>query len=298
MYTSIAPKYFPYILLVIGTKEMRSSDMEFFTIFLSSLLGLITPAGMVIEQTATSSIRSQFAKIGELQVRIDNLPTHKLLEGKINRVRIAGRSLKLKHRDIDITALDLETDAIELDIHSHFQKRPKLKKALQIGLRLVLSENDINKFLQSPEFLALLGKLNIVSVDAENMGSRPVYHFHQPRVRFLTNKRINLQVEIREEEKDKGLQLTVETGVNAIAGRQFQLVNPVIKVNQEAVPTRLINDIVSNLNRRFDLANLEKTGLMMRILQLNIKDDTLEIASFLRVEPSSKILESVRLSAR
>jgi hypothetical protein len=269
--------------------------MEFLTIFLSSLLGLIIPVGIVIDQTVTNGIRSQFAKTGELQVRIDNLPTHQLLQGRINRVRIAGRSLQLKRRDIRIAALELETDAIELDIHSYGKKRPKFKQPLQVGLRLVLSETDINKLLQSPEFLALLSKLNIVSINAENMGSHPVYHFRNLQVKFLANQRLNLQVEIREEGKNQGLQLRVETGVNVIAGRQFQLVNPVIKVNQEAVPRQLIDAIVSNLNRRFDLANLETNGLTMRIVQLNIKENTLEAASFLRIEPSSKILEAVRL---
>jgi chaperone required for assembly of F1-ATPase len=160
---------------------------------------------------------------------------------------------------------------------------------------LVLSEDDINKFLQSPEFLELLSKLNIVSVDAENMGSHPVYHFRNVRVKFVTNQRINLQVEIREAGKNQGLKLIIETGVNAIAGRQFQLVNPVIKVNQEAVPTQLINAIVKNLNQRFDLTNLETNGLVVRILQLNIKNNNLEIASFFRIEPSSKVLEAVKL---
>jgi hypothetical protein len=269
--------------------------MEFFTILLSSFLGLIIPVGIVIDQTVTNNIRSQFAKTGELQVRIDNLPTHQLIQGKINRVRIAGRSLQLKHRDIRIAALELETDAIELDIHRYGQKRAKFKQPVQVGLRLVLNETDINKLLQSPEFLALLSKLNIVSINAENTGSRPIYHLHNLQVKFLTGKRLNLQVEIREVGKTQGLHLIVETGVNVIAGRQFQLINPLIKVNEEAVPSKLIDAIVSNLNRRFDLANLETNGLIVRILQLNIKENTLEVASFFRIEPSSKILEAVRL---
>jgi LmeA-like phospholipid-binding len=269
--------------------------MEFLTILLSGLLGLIIPVGIVIDQTVTNRIRSQFAKAEELQVRIDNLPTHQLVQGKINRVRIAGRSLQLKRRDIRIAALELETDAIELDIHSSGKKRAKFKQPLQVGLRLVLNETDINKLLQSPEFLALLSKLNIVSINAENMGSRPMYHLYNLQVKFLTNQRLSIKVEIREVGKKQGLHLVVETGINVIAGRQFQLVNPLIKVNQEAVPIQLIDAIVSNLNRRFDLANLETNGLILRILQLNIKENTLEVASFFRIEPSSKILEAIRL---
>lgn len=64
--------------------------MEFFTILLSGLLGLVSPAGLVIDRTAESFIRSRF-EVEQLQVRVDNAPSHQLLQGKVERVLIAGR---------------------------------------------------------------------------------------------------------------------------------------------------------------------------------------------------------------
>lgn len=92
--------------------------MEFFTLLVSGLLGLVTPVGLVVDRTAENAIRSQLAQVEQLQVRVDNAPTHQLLQGKVERVRVAGRSLQLKWQEVRIAALELETDVIELEPRS------------------------------------------------------------------------------------------------------------------------------------------------------------------------------------
>ena len=74
--------------------------MEFLTILLSSLLGLVSPTGLVTEKVANNVVRSQFSKVEQLQIRIDNPPSHQLLQGKVQRIRMAGRGLQLKQLDI------------------------------------------------------------------------------------------------------------------------------------------------------------------------------------------------------
>jgi hypothetical protein len=86
----------------------------------SSLLALVSPVGLVVDQIALNAIRSQFEKVDQLQVRIDNAPSYQLLQGKVERVRIAGRGLQLKQ--IRIAAIELETDPINLDPRSLGQK--------------------------------------------------------------------------------------------------------------------------------------------------------------------------------
>ncbi|TWH51058.1 DUF2993 domain-containing protein [Dulcicalothrix desertica] len=265
--------------------------MELLTILLSGLLGLITPVGLVVDRTAEKAIRSQFTS-GQLQVRVDNAPTHQLLQGKLNRVRIAGRSLQLRRQDIRIAALELETDAIKFNLQSR-GKRPFLKQPLQAGFRVVLTEADVNKLLQSETFSSRISKLNIASMGSVNTVSNPIYRIVNPRVKFLANQRVNLQVEILEEGNNQPLLVTVETGITVVAGK-IQLTNPVAKANLEQVPARFLNVIVNNLNQRLNLRNLEADGLIMRILKFNMNASELEIGAFVRIEPSSKWL-NVRL---
>jgi len=118
--------------------------VEFLTILLSGLLGLVSPAGSVIDRTAENAIRSQFEKVEQLQVRVDNAPVTSYCKAS-GGVRIAGRSLQLKRQDLNIAALELETDPIDLDPRSLGQRQPKLKRPFQVGVRLVLTRNISTK---------------------------------------------------------------------------------------------------------------------------------------------------------
>jgi hypothetical protein len=262
--------------------------MEFLTILLSTLLGLIAPVGVVIDRVAESAIRSQFAKVGQLQVRVDNSPSYQVLKGKVKRVRIAGRSLQLKRQDVQIALFEMETDAIELDVSSLQHRHTKLRRPLQAGVHLVLNQEDVNKLLQSPQFLNRLQKLRIGSVVSPNTTS-PGYNLLNPQVTFLNNNRLLIQVELQEG-KSKPLLIRVNTGLSIVSGRYISLLNPAVVVNGQQVPTQFVNVVLNNLNKQLDLGNLEGDGLQVRILKLEMEPKRLEIAAFLRIDPSSRTL--------
>ncbi|BAZ08061.1 LmeA family phospholipid-binding protein [Calothrix sp. NIES-3974] len=268
--------------------------MELLTIILSGILGLITPAGLIIDRTAENTIKKQFEQVEELKVRVDNAPTHQLIQGKIERIRVAGRGLKIKGRDIRIAALEVETDAVQIDPNSLLRRRPQIQKPLQTGLRIVLQEKDVNKLLQSPEFLSQLRKLNIVDVNLENEQTGTIFTLVNPRIRFLANNRVNLRIELRNQDNTDRVEVEVESGIKITKGRQLQLIAPVGNVEGEKIPPRLLNQIVENLNQRFDLRKLEDDGLQMRILQLDIKPGQIEVASFVRILPTSKFFQTLR----
>ncbi|MBW4609332.1 MAG: DUF2993 domain-containing protein [Hassallia sp. WJT32-NPBG1] len=259
--------------------------MEFLTILLSGLLGLVSPVGVAVERTAENAIRSQFASCGELQVRVDNAPSYQLLQGKVERVRIAGRSLQLKKQNIRIAVLELESDRIEIKPRS-LTRKPQLKKPLQAGMRLVLTEEDINQALLSPQLRARLQKLNINLKYFANTRVNTVYNLAKPEVQFLPNNRLKIQVELHEKGKSKPLLIKAESGVSIVSGRQIQLVNLVAEVDKVEAPPKLINVILNNINKRLDLRNLEGGGLQARILKLKIRQGKVEMAAFLRIDPS------------
>ena len=268
--------------------------MEFLTILLSGLLGLVSPAGLVIDRIALDAIRSQFKKVQELQVRVDNVPSYQLLQGKVERVRIAGRGLQLKRQDIRIAALELETDPIVFKLRSFRQKKPKLERPFQAGMRLVLTEQDINQALKSPKLAARLRNLRISKLPRPAGGSQR-YDLVNPRVEFLEANRLRFQVELTQGDV-KPLAITVESGLGVVAGRQIQLVEPVISANGQAVPNQLVSAIATNISKLLNLSNLELYGLRARLIKLKVSQDKLEIAAFLRVEPSFRVLENRRSS--
>jgi LmeA-like phospholipid-binding len=274
--------------------------MEIFTYFLSSVLALLATAGIFVDQIARNVIRSQFDKVEQLQVRVDNVPTYQLIQGKVERVRIAGRGLWLT-KEARIAALELETDPLNVNINrlrgaARRSPTAALRQPLQAGLRLVLTPEDINQALQSPRGIALLEKLLTPVVgNFVNQSSQQRYEVVNPRVTFLENNRLRFQVELRQQggtptgqTGSDRVPISIETGLGLVGGRQFQLIAPAISIGDSEIPSLFLGPLVDNLSKQFDLAQLETSGITARLLQLKIDPKQMEIAAFVRVVPSTE----------
>lgn len=263
--------------------------MELLTILLAGLLSLLAPVGVIVDRIAQNTIRSQFKRVGQLQVRIDNVPSHQLLQGKIERVRIAGRSLQLKQQDVHITALEVETDAIDIATSSG---ELKLQQPLQAGVRIVLTQQDANQAIEQ----AIAAQLFNINVGTRNQRTEPAQRltFVNPRIEFLGNNRARFQVEVAQGE-DSPLAITVESGLSVKAGRQIQFIAPVAFVNGEKVPDQIFSEIATNFSQQLDLSTWERYGVQARILQLEMTPQKLEIATFVRVEPSFKLPKTLTM---
>ncbi|HEY9848168.1 MAG TPA: DUF2993 domain-containing protein [Leptolyngbyaceae cyanobacterium] len=280
--------------------------MELFVILLSGLLGGLSPVGFIVDRVAQNAIRSRFEKVEQLQVRVDNAPSHQLIRGKVERVRIASRGLWVTPT-LRIAALELETDPLAVDIQSlrqrgqaastEGQRLPTntLREPLQAGLRLVLTEQDINKLLESPAVTARLRTIG--SRFLGNMGGQQsqAYEFVNPKVEFLANDRLRFQVSLQQtgepapgESNDKQLTLNLESGVGIVSGHQIQLISPQASINNEPVPEFLLSPLAQTLSEQLDLRKLQDNGITARLLKLDINQQQMEIAAFVKLQPPVK----------
>ena len=67
--------------------------MDLVASVLTVLLGVGGTAGIVIDKTVTDLVRGNLAKAEQLEVRVDNVPNYQVLQGKVDRARLAGRGL-------------------------------------------------------------------------------------------------------------------------------------------------------------------------------------------------------------
>lgn len=261
--------------------------MELLTILLSALLGLLSPVGIVTDKIIEGNLRSRLSKVEQLQVRVDNTPNYQLLQGKVDRVRIAGRGLWLTS-NIRIGALEVETDPVSLDLQRlrHSGRKSamaSLRQPLKAGLHIVLTEKDLNQTLQSPAVAARLRRLG-----SRFFGGSPEnYEVINPRADFLGNNRLNFQVELREKGKEQQT-LALESGFGITAGHKFQLIEPAVSINGKALPPLLVAGFSSSLGDRLDLRTLEEKGITARVLQFKIDNSELEVAAFVQVDPSKQ----------
>lgn len=260
--------------------------MEFFSILLSGLLVFLSPAGLVIDKVVEGAVRSRFDKIEQLQVRVDNTPNYQALQGKVDGVRIAGRGLWLTP-DFRIGLLELETDPINLDLprlrqSSQSSPRSYLRQPLQAGVHLEITESDINQALLSPAVQAKLQELGRRLLS----GSDRSYQFNNLQVEFLENNRLRFQAQLREGNAQP-LVIMVESGVGVASGHSLEFTRPVVSVDGKPAPDQLVQGLAQGVSNRLDIRTLEKLGITARLLQLDINTDRLQVAAFVRVEPSN-----------
>lgn len=266
--------------------------MELLTILLSGLLTLVSPAGLVIDKVIESNLRSRLNKVEQLQVRVDNAPSYQLVQGKVERVRIAGRGLWLTP-DIRVGALEIETDPLDVDLQRlrrGGQKSAKeaLRQPVQAGVRLVLTEEDVNKALQSPSIAQRLRRVG----SSLSGGSSQPYELVNPRIDFLGNDRIRFQAELVQNNAEP-LALIVESGLSFAAGHSLKLIEPVATINGRALSPFLVAGFTEGISRRFDLRTLEEAGITARVLQLKVDTRELEVAAFARVDTSNQASASM-----
>lgn len=252
--------------------------MEFLTIFLSALLAIVSPVGLITDSLVENALRSRLDKVEQLQVRIDNAPNYQLVQGKVERVRFAGRGLWLTP-EIRIDALDLETDPINVNVQRLRQSpRDALQQPLQAGVRLVLTESDINQALQSPAVAERLQQ-----VGSRLLGGSPErYQFFNPRVEFLGSNRLRIQVDVQD--RNETLAIIAESGLTLVAGQRLQLINPVVSVNGSPLPPPLVAGLAQGVSDRINLRSLAEAGIIARLLQLDITLGELALAAFVRVD--------------
>lgn len=259
--------------------------MEFLTILLSSLLALVSPVGLVVDKVIANNLRSRLSKAEQLEVRVDNAPSYQLAQGKVERVRVAGRGLWVTP-DMRIGALEVETDPINVNLQrltGKGQKSPKdsLEQPAQAGVRLILTEDDINKALRSPTLTEQWRRLGIIL----SGGASQPYQLIDPRVDFLDNNRLRFQVELQREGVKK-IAFLVESGLGFSAGHTIQLIEPIIAIDGRSLSPRVVSGFAEGISRRFNLRSLEQGGITARVLQLKIDNRELELAAFVRVDSS------------
>ncbi len=267
--------------------------MEFLTIFLSSLLAAVSPTGLVLDTVVENQISSRLAEVEQLEVRIDNAPSYQILQGKVEKVRFAGRGLYVTP-ELRINALELETDPISLDIQgirqgNLSQLRQSLRQPLQGGLRLELSQADLNQALQSPAIKARMQAVIVRLLSSFTGSSSEDYELINPRIDFLGNNKFRLQMELRRNNPDDSgnsqLNLSVESQLSVSQGYKIELVEPTVTLNDNPIPSFLLQGFTAGLNNRLNLQELEQAGILARVLQLEIDEEVMNLAAFVRLEP-------------
>ncbi len=279
--------------------------MEILAIVLSGLLSLASSGGIILDTLAKRQIGSQIISVEQQAVRIDNSPNYQLVQGKVDRVRIASRGVKIEP-GLRIAVLDLEADAIILksqpNLNSINELRKSLAKPASGAVKLIITEADLDRALQSAEILARLEKILNQSLVRRAGATNIPYQLSDLRVELDSGNRWKLRfklsrprpsVNIKPDDisgtstvknRSRELDFALESTVEVRNGKTLHLIDPQGTVNNRPMSQRLLNGFAVGISDRLDLNSLESDGILARILQLEINQDRLELVGFVRVE--------------
>ncbi|MGJ3252908.1 MAG: LmeA family phospholipid-binding protein [Elainellaceae cyanobacterium] len=256
--------------------------MEIITILLSSLIGILSPVGVVTDTLTEATIRDRLDSAEELTVRIDNAPSYHLLQGNVDRVRIAAQGV-FPVADIRIDTVEIETDAIDVDIEQLQDGNIVLDRPLSAGIRVVIRKDDINRALRSPRLTDTLQDLNLDLTGTSS--STQQSDLVSAEVEFLDPRRIQLDAIFQDPETGDRISIAIESGIAIERGSQLQFINPVVTADGEAVPSELIQPLTEGISQFVNLRNLELIGITARVLRLEISEDAIEVAALVHIRP-------------
>jgi len=235
---------------------------------------------------AEDAIRSRLAGAESLDVRIDNGPSYQLLQGKVSKVRVAGRGI-VPIEGLRIEVADLETDPIDLAFGPLRRGKVVLDKAFQGAAHLVLTEDDVNAFLLSSFVQERLSQFTIGGLSPAQARERDRYKIADPAVDFLGSGRVQLTVTLEDLVVPEGsLLIEVEVGLGVEEGDRLNLIEPTVVVNGQPAPARLINTLLGDLSEQLSLQQFEEQGLTARVLNFEVQPDAVDLAMWVRVDPS------------
>jgi LmeA-like phospholipid-binding len=280
--------------------------MEILTIVLAGLLGIGSSGGIVLDKIAQGKIRSQVISVEQQAVRIDNQPNYRAAEGKLARVRIASRGVRIKP-GIRIASVDLETDPLavklaKLKLSNIDHLRESLTAPAAGAVKVVLTEKDLNQALQSNEIQAQLqNTLNRLIVS--RAGSTNIsYQLADIQLKLRPKNRLQVSFELSRPTKNLNLEsnatpgtyqtknpsrelaISLELTLKVINGKKVRILNPQGTVNGRPMSSRLLNGFATGISDRLNLNTLSADGILARILQLEINEDNLQLISFVRLE--------------
>ncbi|MFN7714343.1 MAG: DUF2993 domain-containing protein [Pseudanabaenaceae cyanobacterium] len=266
--------------------------MDLVASVLTVLLGVGGTAGIVIDKTVTDLVRGNLAKAEQLEVRVDNVPNYQVLQGKVDRVRLAGRGL-YPVPFLRIDAVDLESDPIDVDADA-LRNNGKLilRRPLQAAIRVRLRADDITAALRAPEVAKSFKGIKI-DFSGQNADDAETFDIVNPEVQFLRGNRVRLTAVLKaypslKQPNPQPVDVRAEADLQVKGGTQLEIANPKVSLDGAEFPEQITSSFTRGLNQLLDLKQLNDVGIQARVLQLELGENYLQVVGFARMEDANR----------
>ena len=236
----------------------------------SRFMSKITGSNLLAEQVAEALLKKEVAKNikGNLKVNLDSYSVKDLKKGIFKSISIKGKNLDLN--GVKFTSLDIHTVCDFNYISIADTKNPVFKEALPLEFNAVISEDDINKTMQTGEYKNVIDSLNLLA------GSLGVFKISSSQVKIRDNKFYYiLKVAIPFVKSTQSIVLTSDLKVSK---GQVDFANTKLMNDIVAIDLKKIDKAINYLNPLdFSLNILENKNAELMVKNINIVDNKINV---------------------
>ena len=227
------------------------------------MLGVENLGEQALNKIAKLALSSQLENADSLQVRIKTDP-EKLASGELESFLIEGEGLVIE-TDLRVQVLEIAMKAIAVSPLKALRGKIELTQPSQGSARIVLTETDLNRALNSPDLRAKINVLDTYLSTGDVKLTVP-----QKKCQFREDGTVAVEAIVELQPSGETKEVAFTTTPNASGGTGVVLEDIQYEPGKE-LSEDLTRAFLDKAEKMLDLRNFEKKGLALRINHLNIE---------------------------
>jgi hypothetical protein len=223
-----------------------------------------------LSEVAEKRISAQLDEVENLDVDVrTNLL--KMVQGQVDSVSIAGQGLVMQ-KDIRVHELEVRTDGVAIDLLSAILGQIELNQPVDATARLVLTEQDINRALNSDYISSKFQGLE-VNVDDEIVTLEP----QQMKIHLPGGGKVRFKGTMLLHEKGNTRQFGFNAAFVPRTDTQPVMLEEFNCSEGEGISLELTVALMSKLRELLNLPYFEVEGIALRVKQLEVHEGSLTV---------------------
>jgi hypothetical protein len=230
-----------------------------------------------LSKIAELGISSQVDEVEEINVDIRSDPA-KLMQGEVDSVAITANSMVMKE-DLRMETLEIQTGSVAINALSAIFGKIELTQPTAADARVVLTEEDINRALNSDYLRQKMQNLKV-----QVQGNTMTVDVLQAEIHLPGDGKMNMNADIFVRETCEKKELSV-TAIPCLRenGRRISL-EEILYAEGKGLSLEFATALFENVMELLDLRKFELSGIYLRLKNLDIQPEKVEINAALQVE--------------
>ena len=223
-----------------------------------------------LNKIAELALSSQLEDADSLEVKVNTDP-EKLASGELESLLIEGAGLVIE-TDLRLQALEIAMKAIAIDPLKALTGNIELTQPTEGTARLVLTQTDLNRALNSPDLRAKIDVLDTYLSTQQVELTVP-----QKKCQFREDGTIAVEAVVELQPSGETQEVAFTTTPKIAQGGRSVVLEDIQYEPGKELTEELTQGFLDKAKKMLDLRNFEKKGLALRINRLNIESDRITI---------------------